>query len=116
MRTENNCTTFSNKTSTYNSKQQGDAEPTGYVPYSGKVTNIPTRVSTINQLPVAKLREILHYHGFSIMGSKDQLVIRVYLLRQGQTAAIMAKEEEQIKEFTKMFHHAISASTEEATT
>ena len=44
-RTENNCTTFSNKTSTYNSKQQGDAEPTGYVPYSGKVTNIPTRVT-----------------------------------------------------------------------
>ena len=41
------------------------------------------------------------------MGNKDQLVIRMCLLRQGQTATIMANEEEQIKEFTKMFHHTV---------
>ena len=71
--------------------------------YTGKLTDIPKAVTAINHLPVAELRRILHYHGFPIIGTKDQLALRVYLLRQAQTAAITGREEEQIKDLICVF-------------
>ena len=67
--------------------------------YTGKLNDIPKTIAAINHLPVAKLRELLHYHRFPILGTKDQLALRVYLLRHSQTAAITGREEEQIKDF-----------------
>ncbi len=64
---------------------------------AGKLAIIPTTTSTIAKLTVGKLRAILKYHGFPVTGGKDQLVLRVGLLRNGQRAAVTAREEEQVK-------------------
>ncbi len=86
------------------SKNRGEPEPKNWqTPYSGRLNHIPKVVSAINSLSVAKLREILHYHGFPVGGNKDQLTLRVYLLRHGETAAITAREEEQIKDLVGIF-------------
>lgn len=55
-------------------------------------------VTSISHLPVSRLGETLHHYGFPVLGSKDQLALKVYLLRNGQSAAIKAQEEEQIKD------------------
>ena len=87
------------------SKKRGERESndTTESPYSGGLANVPKTVTAINHLPVAKLREILHHHGFPVMGNKDQLTLRIYLLRHGQTAAITAREEEQLNDFIRIF-------------
>ena len=78
------------------SKNQGESDihGKGQEPCCCRLVNVPKTVTSINHLPVARLREILHHHGFPVLGSMDQLAIRVYLLRNGQTAAINALEEE----------------------
>ena len=70
--------------------------------YTGRQLSIPTSVLAINRLPSSKLREILHYHGFVFIGSKDQLTLKVHLLRHGNTAAITGREEEQIKDLIRV--------------
>ena len=59
---------------------RGEEPPSLGKIYSGQLANIPTTVSAISHLPIAMLRQILHYHGYSITGSKDQLTLNVYLL------------------------------------
>ena len=63
---------------------------------------VPSTVSGISRLTVGKLRAILRHHGFSILGSKDQLVIRALSLRQGCTASISVKGEQQLKDTVKI--------------
>ncbi len=58
--------------------------------YSGKLTAVPNTVAAISKLTVGKLRAILRHHGCS-----DQLTLRVLLLRQGSTAAMLLEEERQ---------------------
>ena len=65
--------------------------------------NVPRTIAAINHLPVAKQREVLHYHDFPILDTKDQLALRVYLLRHGQTSAIIAREEEEIKDLIRIY-------------
>ena len=91
-------------------KKRGEEEPRECSHfYTGKLNDIPKTITAINHLPVAKLREILHYHRFPILGTKDQLALRVYLLRHSQTAAITGREEEQIKDFINVFKLLIFA-------
>ena len=63
---------------------------------------MPTSVASLSKLTVAKLRAILRYHNCSIVGCKDQLVLRVLLLRQGRTATMLVKEEQELKELIKI--------------
>lgn len=65
--------------------------------YSGRLSNVPKTVTAISKLIAAKLREILHFHGYPITSTKDQLALRVYLLKHRQTAAVTFREE-QIKD------------------
>ena len=71
--------------------------------YNGWVSTLPSTISGINQFSVAKLREILNHHGLPVLGTKDELVLRVLLLTQGETAAIMARQEEQVKDLIRIF-------------
>ena len=63
---------------------------------------LPTSTSGLNHLTIAKLRCILQYCSFAPVGSKDQLVLRVYLLRHGKITAIVAQERDQIKMLVRM--------------
>ena len=86
------------------SRHNGEADPVPTAKlYSGKLATLPKTISAISNMSVAKLRKVLHYHGFSALGNKDQLALRVYLLRQGETAAINAREEEQIKDLIGIY-------------
>ena len=78
-------------------QQTGEAAlPTTSKKYSGLLRAIPVSVSAINKLTTSKLREILNYHKLPILGSKDRLVMRVFLLRNGENAAIIAREQKQL--------------------
>ena len=94
------------------SRKRGDRDPTVPTLYTGRLADVPKTTSAIANLPVAKLREILHYHGFTIAGNKDQLSLRVYFLRHGETAAVTAREEEQIKDMIQIYKRLVLAERE----
>lgn len=60
--------------------------------YKGSISSVPKTITKINRLTIPELRAILVHHGYSAIGRKDQLVMKVFLLRSGQTSAITARE------------------------
>ena len=51
--------------------------------YNGDLKSVPGTISGLNQLNVARLREILRHHGILEDGVKEKLVLRVGLLKEG---------------------------------
>ena len=49
--------------------------------YNGNLQSLPASIGAINKLNVSVLRAILHYHNVSHDGTKEELALRVYLLR-----------------------------------
>lgn len=49
--------------------------------YDGNLQSLPVSIGAINKLNVSVLRAILHYHNVSHDGTKEELALRVYLLR-----------------------------------
>ena len=91
------------------SAKRKEAEPPQPPTYSGNLATLPNITSALTRIPVGKLREVLHYHDFPTSGIKEQLVLRVFLLRQGCTAAITAKEENKMKNTIKIHYKLILA-------
>lgn len=90
-------------------QKRGISEPANSLPlYSSRITSLPTSTSAISHMPVAQLRAVLQHHNVSVSGTKDQLVLKVYLLRHGRTAAISAKEE-QVKDLIQITKQLIFA-------
>ena len=54
---------------------------------------------------MSKLRAILRYHTFPI--TKDELALRVFLLRQSRTSQIFKTEREQLEDFIKIVYKLI---------
>ena len=75
--------------------------------YNGNISSLPKTVGAINHLTIPELRAILTHHGYSPIGRKDQLVMRVFLLRSNQTSAITAREEEQMKDLIELTYKVI---------
>ena len=90
-------------------QRRGIPEPSSPPIYSGKLVNVPTTTAAISHMPVSELHAILKYHGVSFSGTKDQLVLKVFLLRQGRTAATTAREEEQVKDLIRLVQQLIFA-------
>ena len=90
-------------------KNSGELMPAdNYEPYSGNLEEIPVSLSKINNsLTIPRLRSILKVHNLPLTGTKDQLVMRVYLLRCNKTAAVSAKEEQQLKDHISMIYRMI---------
>ena len=80
-------------------------EPSSPPIYSGKLVNVPTTTAAISHMPVSELHDPLKYHGVSFSGTKDQL--KVFLLRQGRTAATTTREEEQVKDLIRLVQQLI---------
>ncbi len=89
------------------SQKKGESELSNPLPYTGKLTQIPNTMKGISRFTVGKLRAVLRFHGCPASGCKEQLVLRVYLLRNGQRAAITAREEEEIKDFVSIHKNLI---------
>ena len=92
------------------------AEKKGEVPppessttqYCGRVQDIPTAITKIyNSMTIPHLRTILKYHGLPHIGTKEQLVMRVYLLRHNKSAAAAAREEEQLRDLVHLAYKTI---------
>ena len=77
--------------------------------YCGKLSVVPNTAASLSKLTMAKLRAILTYHKCPNVGSKDQLVLRVLLLRQGHTAKMLLKEEQDLKALIKIVKELIFA-------
>ncbi len=58
-----------------------DPPPSCKPSYSGSVQSLPEDITAIKKFPVTLLKFILKYHGITYKGTKDQLVLRVFLLR-----------------------------------
>ncbi len=88
-------------------EKQGERTPQLALLYSGNLRVVPTSTTAIGKLPVCKLRAILHYHGFPIFGTKDELVLRVFMLKHNTVDAMLAKETKQLKELIKIIQELI---------
>lgn len=52
--------------------------------YDGIISNVPSSVSPLNKQPVQYLRAVLSHHGILRVGTKEELIIRIGLLKCGQ--------------------------------
>ena len=73
--------------------------------YTGDIASIPETLPAINKLTVRKLRAILHHHGILTCGAKEQLAIRVYLLKHDKHNGLFYKER-------KLLHDHINIAEE----
>lgn len=64
--------------------------------YDGNTQSIPSSLKEIKQLSTAYLKEILNYHGLSINGNRDELTLRITLMKDGHYNLAFYKEEEEI--------------------
>ena len=72
-------------------KEQTPPEPK-LIKYNGNLSTIPVSMAAIAYLTLfQKLTSILKYHHISQFGMKDQLVIRVHLLRHDRSDAAIAR-------------------------
>ena len=90
-------------------KRKGEQCPPQYTQplYHGNLSAVPCTTSAINKLTVHELRAILKHHGYSTIGSKDQLTLRVFMLRQNKRVGITAREEEQLKDLIYLTYNLI---------
>ena len=92
------------------SQKSGESAPPDlpHTLYCGKLQGIPTSVTKIgNTMTIPYLRSILKYHQLPFSGSKDQLVMRVYLLRHNKSAAAATKEVEQLRDLINLAYATI---------
>lgn len=91
------------------SEKKGEAppQPARNIAYNGELHTIPTTVSGISSLTIAKLRSILKFHHIPIIGNKDQLVLRVHLLRHNKLDAVTAREERQLEDLISVVRSII---------
>ena len=75
-------------------QKQNEVEPPllSTVLYSGNILSVPHTVSSIGRLTAAKLKAILRAHKLPYIGSKEELVLRVFMLRQGHCNEASLKE------------------------
>ena len=75
--------------------------------YSGALPDIPTSIAAINRLTIPVLRAILKHHKIPNIGIKENLVMRVFLLRHNRTVGITSREEKQIKDLINLVYKVI---------
>ena len=74
---------------------------------NGNLSSIPSSLAGLSHLTLPKLRSILKYHHISHIGPKEQLVLRVYLLRQNRSVAAPAREEGQLTDLVHLMYEVI---------
>ena len=75
--------------------------------YRGDLSSIPKTTTAIHRLTIPFLKSVLNYHQLPTIGSKEQLVLRTYLLRHCRTAEVVAREERQLKDLIDISHELI---------
>ena len=60
--------------------------------YSGELNSVPESIAEISKLSVYNLREILRFHNILDCGTKDELIIKVGMLKSGRGYLAFHKE------------------------
>lgn len=68
----------------------------------GILSNVPSSVSQLNKQSVRYLRAVLAYHGIVSVGAKEELIIRIGLLKCGQQQAVFSRERKALLELISM--------------
>ena len=92
-------------------KQTPPPEPK-LVKYNGNLSSIPSSLAALSHLTIPKLRSILKHHRISHIGAKEQLVLRVHLLRQKRSVAATAREEGQLADLVRLIYEVIRKQKE----
>lgn len=71
--------------------------------YDGIINNVPSSVSQLNKKPIRYLRAVLSHHGILSVGTKEELIIRIGLLKCGQQQAVFSRERKALVELISIF-------------
>ena len=75
--------------------------------YKGDLGSLPKSISMLKKLPAATLQYNLKYHNLSTSGKKDNLVLRVFLLRNGRSHLASYMQVREIKDLIKLVQSLI---------
>ena len=91
-------------------QKRGQSEPPLVMQplYSGRISSIPSSASSISQMTVAKLKTVLRAHNLPYLGCKDELVLRVFMLKQGRADEAALREKNQLKDLVKLAKELIT--------
>ena len=64
------------------SERNNETPPELPILYNGSLQSVPSTIPLISKLSVRVLRAVLHTHGLLSCGNKDEIAIRVYLLKK----------------------------------
>ena len=78
-------------------KLKKESPPEVPILYNGSLHSVPSTLPLITKLSVHVLRAILHTHSLLSCGNKDELAIRVYLLKHGKQTLYLGKKRELLK-------------------
>ena len=88
-------------------QQKGEAPPPTPILYNGNLSSLPSTLPSIRKLSVRSLWAILNIHGILICGNKDQIVIRVFLLKHSRLSAIFGREKQAFEDLIKLVEELI---------
>ena len=80
--------------------------------YNGELSSVPNTLSELSKLSVYKLREILRHHNILDCGVKDELVLRVGMLKGGSAHIAFHKEREALLDLINATKRLISLQKE----
>ena len=80
--------------------------------FQGDLSQIPVAVDEMKKLPVHELKDILKFYGIPWSGSKDEIVLRVLVLRTGNTHLLLGRERQALIELITIAKHLINAQRE----
>ena len=64
--------------------------------YDRDLNSVPTSMSELRKLSVARIRYILNYHGIIVCGIKEELVLRLFLVCHGKYYLCFEQEQNEI--------------------
>ena len=89
-------------------QSRGEVHPQEFkVNYHGNLEGLPKTVAALKKLPIACLQFILKMHNQPITGDKDNLVLRLFLLRNGRGHLVSYWEVREITKIIGMTKKAI---------
>lgn len=77
--------------------------------YSGELNSVPESITEISKFSVYNLREILRFHNILDCSTKDELIIRVGMLKSGRSYLAFHKEMEVMVDLVAAITSIIAA-------
>ncbi len=93
-------------------EKKGDSRPPPLEDYKGSLHCIPASITDIAKLSIYTLKEILRFHNVLDCGTKDELVVRVGMVRAGRGYLAFHRETEAIRNLIIATRNIIFAEKE----